>query len=210
MKPNKLIRLLIVDDHFIFRLGLIQSIQAERDLVVVGEAAAFDQALDMYRRLRPDVVIVDLRLPGKDGIATTAALREEFPEAAVMVLSAYEGNEDIYRAMRAGARAYLTKSVAREELIRAIRTVYSGQPYLPTEVAVRLAQRPTGSDLSSREMQILDLIVKGARNKEIGAALSIAEVTVKVHVRHLLRKLKVSDRTQATTIAIRRGIVHLE
>ncbi len=210
MKPTKPIRLLIVDDHFIFRLGLIQSIQAEQDMIVVGEAAAFQQALEMYRRLRPDVVIVDLRLPGQDGIATTAALREEFSDACVMVLSAYEGNEDIYRAMQAGARGYLTKSVAREELIRAIRTVHSGQPYLPTEVAVRLAQRPPGSDLSSRELQILDLIVKGASNKEIAAALSIAEVTVKVHVRHLLRKLKVSDRTQATTAAIQRGIVHLD
>lgn len=210
MKSAQPIRLLIVDDYFIFRLGLIQCIEAERDMVVVGEAAGFEQALEMYRRLQPDVVIVDLRLPGKDGIATTVALREEFPEACIMVLSTYEGNEDIYRALQAGARGYLTKSVAREELIRALRAVHSGQPYLPTEIAVRLAQRPPGSHLSAREMQILDLIVKGASNKEIAAALSIAEVTVKVHVRHLLRKLKVSDRTQATTAAIRRGIVHLE
>jgi DNA-binding NarL/FixJ family response regulator len=210
MKRDSKIRVLVVDDHLIFRVGLIQSIQSEPDLVVVGEAATGPQALERYRKSHPDIVMMDLRLPMMDGVETTASLCDEFPNARIIVLTTYEGHEDIYRALQAGACGYLLKSVAREELIRAIRTVHGGQSYLPNDVAVRLAQRQASPDLSARELEILQLIVKGCSNKEIGSALHIAEVTVKVHVRHILNKLKVSDRTQAVTAAIQRGIVHLD
>lgn len=210
MKRGPKISLLVVDDHLIFRLGLIQSIQSEPDMTVVGEAATGPQAVQMYQQLRPDIVMMDLRLPMMDGVETTAAICQKFPDARIIVLTTYEGHEDIYRALQAGACAYLVKSVLRDELVRAIRTVHSGRSYLPNEVAVRLAQRQASPDLSARELEILELIVKGGSNKEIGAKLHIAEVTVKVHVRHLLGKLKVSDRTQAVTAAIQRGIVHLD
>lgn len=179
-------------------------------MAVVGEAATGPQAIQMYCQLRPDIVMMDLRLPMMDGVETTAAICEQFPDARIIVLTTYERHEDIFRALHAGASAYLVKSVLREELVGAVRAVYSGQTYLPSEVAVRLAQRQGHPDLSAREREILELIVKGCSNKEIGATLHIAEVTVKVHVRHLFGKLKVRARTQAVTTAIQRGIVHLD
>ena len=210
MKQNKKIRILVVDDHLIFRVGLIESIHSEGDMQVVGEAATGPQALEMYRKLQPDVVMMDLRLPQLSGVETTAAIRADYPNAHIIVLTTYEGHEDIFRALQAGACAYLVKSVAREELIRAIRVVHGGQSYLPADIAARLAQRQAKSELSERELDILRLIVKGNSNKEIGSALNIAEVTVKVHVRHVLQKLKVADRTQAVTMAIQQGIIHLD
>jgi DNA-binding NarL/FixJ family response regulator len=210
MKQESKIRLLVVDDHLIFRVGLIQSIQSEPDMIVVGEAATGPQAVQLYQQLKPDIVMMDLRLPIMDGVETIATICDEFANARIVVLTTYEGHEDIYRALQAGACGYLLKSVVREELVRAIRTVHAGQSYLPGEVAIRLAQRQAGSELSAREREILSLIVKGHSNKEIAIALHIAEVTVKVHVRHLLHKLNVSDRTQAVTAAIQRGIVHLD
>ncbi len=210
MKRLNKIRLLVVDDHLIFRVGLLESIHTEPDLTVIAEATTGPEAVELYRQHQPDITMMDLRLPLLNGVEATSAICKEFPEARIIVLTTYEGHEDIYRALQAGACAYLVKTVMREELIKAIRTVHHGQSYLPPEVAVRLAHRQSRADLSSRELEILQLIVKGKSNKEIAASLSIAEVTVKVHVRHLLQKLSVSDRTQAVTAAIQSGMVHLD
>lgn len=203
------IRVLVVDDHFMVRMGLASSVNTEPDLLVVAEASNGSQALDAYRKHRPDVTLMDLRLPDRSGIEVTLELCAEFPAARIIVLSTYDGDEDIYRALQAGAWAYLLKSVLREQLLEAIRAVAHGHRYLPPEVAARLAERMPRSDLSARELEVLRLIVKGRSNKEIAAGLFIAEVTVKLHVSHLLSKLRVQDRTQLATEAIRRGIIYL-
>jgi DNA-binding NarL/FixJ family response regulator len=210
MKSAEKIRLLVVDDHLIFRVGLIESIHTEPNISVIAEAATGPQSLEAYRQHRPDVTIMDLRLPLMTGVEATIAIRKEFPDARIIILSSYEGDEDIYRALNAGASGYLLKTVSQEELIGAIRKVHRGESYMPEHVASRLAQRQSRPDLSSRELQTLEMLVKGKTNKEIGAALFIAEVTVKVHLRHLFQKLNVNDRTSAVTAAIQSGIVHLD
>jgi two-component system, NarL family, response regulator len=208
MKKNK-IRILVVDDHFFVRMGLSGSINIEEDMMVIAEASNGQQATQLYRQQTPDVVLMDLRLPGMDGIATTAAICKEHPEARIIMLSTYDGDEEIYRSFQAGARSYLLKSVSRQELLAAIRAVHGGQRYIPPAVAARLAERVPFIDLSARELEVLGLIVKGMSNKEIAASLNITEVTTKLHVGHILSKLKVNDRTQAATSALRRGIIHL-
>lgn len=208
MKKQK-IRILVVDDHFFVRMGLSGSINIEEDMVVVAEASNGQQAIQVYRQQIPHIVLMDLRLPGTDGIATTAAICKDHPEARVIILSTYDGDEDIYRCFQAGARSYLLKSVSRDELLAAIRAVHAGQRYIPAAVAARLAERMPFMDLSARELEVLGLIVKGMSNKEIAASLNITEVTTKLHVGHILTKLKVNDRTQAATSALRRGIIHL-
>ena len=209
MKKNK-IRILVVDDHFVVRMGLCSSINMEEDTVVVAEASNGRQAIQLYRQHVPDVVLLDLRLPGMDGVETTVAICKEHPDARIIMLSTYDGDEDIYRSFQAGARSYLLKSVLREELLTAIRAAHAGQRYIPPAVAERLAERVPFLELSARELEVLRLIVKGMSNKEIGAALNITEVTTKLHVGHILSKLKVNDRTQAATTAVQRGIVHLD
>jgi DNA-binding NarL/FixJ family response regulator len=204
------IRLLVVDDHFLVRMGLTGSFTLEGDLTVVAECGHGQQAVELYRKHRPDVVVMDARLPGLDGVQATAMICREFPEARVVMLSVCVGEEDIYRAVQAGASAYLSKSVQREELLQAVRAVHAGQRYFPSAIADRLAARVQRENLSPREMEVLKFIVQGASNKEIGAALHISEVTVKQHVGHLLAKLRVNDRTQAATAAIQRGIVHID
>ncbi len=204
------IRLLVVDDHFVVRSGITASLSMEADIEVVAEVDSGEQALGVYPRLKPDVVLMDLRLPGANGIETTTALRRDFPEARVLIFTTYDGDEDIYRAMQAGARGYLLKSAPREELLQAIRSLHTGGRYLPAAISNRLADRVSGPDLSSRELEILQLIGKGKSNKEIGATLFIAEDTVKRHVSNLFAKLKVGDRAQATAEAIRRGFIHLD
>lgn len=207
---KKKIRLLIVDDHFVVRMGLVTSINMEPDLAAVAEASTAAEAVKLYQKHAPDVVLMDVRLPGTNGIDATADLCQQFPEAKVIVISTYEGDEDIYRALQAGARSYLSKNVSREELLHTIRAVHQGQHYLPEPVAARLAERVHKQELSTRELEVLKLIVKGLPNKEIASVLSISEFTVKLHVGNVLTKLHATDRTQATTIAIQRGIVHLE
>ncbi len=209
MKPPK-IRLLVVDDHLIFRVGLIESIHTEPGFVVVAEAATGAQAIEQYRKHRPDVAIMDLRMPLGNGVETTTAIRKEFPEARIIILSSYEGDEDIYRAVQAGACGYLLKTVSQEELIETIRKAHRGESYLPEAVAARMGRRQARPDLSGRELETLQMLVKGKTNKEIGNALCIAEVTVKVHLRHLFQKLKVNDRTHAVAVAIQSGVVHLD
>jgi len=201
------ITLLIVDDHPIVRTGLAALLERQEDMAVVAEAGDGEEAVDLYRRLRPDLVLMDLRLPRVSGVEATARICAEFREARVLVLTTYEGDEDIFRALEAGARGYLLKDLAREELLEAIRAVRRGQRRVSPRAASRLAERVPRSELTPRELAVLRLIVEGRSNKEIGGALGIAEGTVKVHVTNVLGKLGVSDRTQAATSALERGIV---
>jgi DNA-binding NarL/FixJ family response regulator len=210
MKAGKKTRVLLVDDHFVVRMGLAGSINAERDLMVVAECGSGELAVELYRTHRPDVVVMDGRLPGMGGLAATAAICREFQEARVVMLSNYDGEEDIYQAVEAGARAYLPKSVDRDELLVTIRRVADGHTYFPPAIAARLAAREQRPELSPREMEVLRLVVEGASNKDIAKTLGVAEITVKLHVSKLLEKLDVADRTEAATTAIRRGIVHLD
>lgn len=204
------IKLLVVDDHFVVRSGVVASLALEEDLEVVAEVETGDQALALYREKRPDVVIMDLRLPGKNGIEATAELMKEFPQARVLIFTTYDGDEDIYRATQAGAFGYLLKSSPREELLAAVRALAKGERFMPPAISARLAARVAEPDLSPREQEILLLLGRGLSNKEIGAQLFISEDTVKRHISNLFVKLKVNDRAQATAEAIRRGFIHLD
>jgi len=191
-------------------MGLSASLNVEPDIEVVAEAANGEIALELYRPHRPSLVMMDLRLPGISGADCTAALIREFPDARILILSTHSSEEEIYRAMQAGARGYIVKSIVREELLRAVREVHHGRQYLDPVVASHLAERRSHRPLSTRELEVLKLLAKGFGNKEIAGALNIAEVTVKLHVSHVLEKLDVNDRTQAATAALQRGIISLE
>ena len=204
------IRVLVVDDHFVVRMGLTTLINTQSDMTVVGEATNGKQAVELFRAEKPDVTLMDLRMPEMNGVEAITAIRNEYPDCRIIVLTTYDGDEDIYRAFQAGARAYLLKDMHRDELLEAIRSVYRGQRFIPPVVASSLADRMPRSELTSRELEVLKLIVKGMSNKEIASTLEITEGTVKVHVNNVLGKLGVSDRTKAATTAIQRGIVHLE
>ena len=204
------IRIMVVDDHFVVRMGLTTLINTQTDMTVVGEATNGKQAVELFRAERPDVTLMDLRMPEMNGVEAITAIRNEYPDCRIIVLTTYDGDEDIYRAFQAGARAYLLKDMHRDELLEAIRSVYRGQRFIPPAVASSLADRMPRSELTTRELEVLKLIVKGMSNKEIASALEITEGTVKVHVNNVLGKLGVSDRTKAATTAIQRGIVHLE
>jgi DNA-binding NarL/FixJ family response regulator len=204
------IKILVVDDHFVVRMGVSTLLNAQDDMTVVGEAANGNQGVELFRKYRPDVTLMDLRMPEMNGVAAIAAIRNEYPDARIIVLSTYDGDEDIYRAFQAGARAYLLKDMHHDELVNAIRAVHQGQRFIPPVIANRLAERMPRSELTARELEVLKLIVKGMSNKEIASALSITEGTVKIHVNNLLGKLGVSDRTKAATTALQRGIVYLE
>lgn len=208
--PKKKIRLLVVDDHFVVRMGLAGSINLEPDMVVLAEASSGPQAIEQFRKQRPDIVLMDVNLPGGGGIEATAAICKEFPKAAIIMLSTHDGEEDVYQALQAGARTYLLKTAAREELMDTIRKVHAGERAISAVVGTRLAERMAHPELSAREIEVLKLIARGLSNKEIGSTLGIAEVTVKLHAVHLFAKLNVKDRTQATTTALQRGILHLE
>jgi len=210
MMNSKPIRILVVDDHFMVRMGLSASLNVEPDMEVVAEAGNGDDALQAYRKHRPSLVLMDLRLPGMSGTDCTAAMIREFPDASILMLSTHSGEEEIYRAMHAGARGYIVKSIIREELLRAVREVHRGGQYVDPIVASHLAERRSHRSLSGREIEVLRMVAKGLGNKEIASALNIAEVTVKLHVSHVLEKLNVKDRTQAATVALQRGIISLE
>jgi two-component system NarL family response regulator len=209
MTTDKKIRIMVVDDHFVVRMGLKGSIDLEQDMVVTIEAPTGEQAVALYRQEQPDIVLMDLQLPGMSGVEATRAICKEFPGAAIIMLSTHDGEEDIYRSLQAGARTYLLKTAARNELIETIRAVHAGERRISPAVGARLAERMMHPELTTREIEVLGLIVKGRSNKEIAAELVIAEVTVKLHVGHILSKLGVNDRTQASTTALQRGIVHL-
>src|SRR5579859_4751131 len=199
------IRILVVDDHFVVRMRLVGSINLEPDMTVEVEASTGQQAIANFRQHRPDIVLMDLKLPGMGGVETTGIICKEFPDASIIMLSTHDGEEDIYRSLQAGARSYILKTAAREDLIQTIRAVHVGERSISPAIGTRLAERMTRSELTTREIEVLKLIAKGKSNKEIGGTLAIAEVTVKLHVGHILAKLKASDRTQATTIALQRG-----
>ena len=206
--PNK-IKLLVADDHNIVRSGLTALINSESDMTVVAEATTGQQAVDLFKQHRPAVTLMDLRMPVLGGVDAIIAIRKEFPAARIIVLTTYDGDEDIYRALQAGASGYLLKGMLAEELLEAIRAVHAGLRRIPAAVAERLAVRMGGPGLTSRELDVLALIVKGNSNKEIAATLSISEATVKTHINNILSKLGASDRTQAATMALQRGIIHL-
>ena len=210
MDEGNLIRILVADDNFLVRLGLGAVLNAQSGMTVIAEAGNGRQAVELFRQHAPDIVLMDLRMPLMTGVEATKAIRSEYPGARIIVLTTYDGDEDIYRALQAGARAYLLKDVLREDLLAAIRAVHAGQRHIPPAVAARLAERLPLSDLTARELEVLKLIVKGMSNSEIGAALRISTGTVKIHVNNILSKLGVSDRTQAATTALQRGIVHLD
>jgi len=192
------------------RMGLTASLNVEPDMEVVAEAANSELALEAYRRHLPNLVIMDVRLPGVSGVEATAAMVHEFPEARVLMLSTHSGEEEIFRSLQAGARGYILKGAMREELLRAIREVYEGRRYLDPVVAPLLAARMQHRSLTGRELEVLHMVARGLGNKEIAAALNIAEVTVKLHVSHVLEKLNVKDRTEAATVAMQRGIISLD
>jgi len=210
MSASSSIRILIADDHFVVRMGLATLINTQDDMTVVAEAANGKQAAEMFRAHKPDVTLMDLRMPEMNGVEAIVAIRAEEPDARIIVLTTYDGDEDIYRAFQAGARAYLLKDMHHDELLGALRAVYQGQRFIPPAIANRLAERIPRSELTSRELEVLKLIVKGMSNREIAATLFITEGTVKIHVNNLLGKLGVSDRTKAATTALQRGIVHLD
>jgi len=210
MKKSKSIRVLCVDDHPVVREGIAAIIGREEDVASVGEAGDGKAAIEQYRKLKPDVVVMDLRMAGMGGVEATIQIRREFPTARIIVLTAYEGDADIHRALEAGAQGYLLKDSVRRELLQTIRDVYAGHRHISPPVAARLAEYTPRVALSPRELGILPLIAKGLRNKEIGAALDIAEDTVKIHIKNIFGKLKVIDRTQAVVSASQRGIIRLE
>jgi DNA-binding NarL/FixJ family response regulator len=203
------IRILVAEDHLVARVGVTTIVNMQPDMKVVAEASNGQQAVELYRKHQPDVALLDLRMPVMSGVEAALAIRKEFPQARMIALTTYGGDEDIRRALAAGVHAYLTKDVLHDELLKAIRAVRAGQTYLPAGVAAALAAQVPRPDLSAREVQVLEQIVHGLANKQIAYALGIAEHTVKNHVKSILSKLGVQDRTQAATAAIQRGIIHL-
>jgi len=206
---TKAIRLLIIDDHPAFRAGLVALLADQKDLRVVAEGGDGRAAVALYLRERPDVVLMDLRLPGLSGVEAILAIRAQDPQARVIVVTTYDADEDIYRAMQSGAKSYLLKDMSAAEIVGTIRAVYAGQGQLPGPVAERLAERLRRPELTPREIEVLQRVVKGRSNKEIAADLAIAEDTVKSHLKTLFGKLGVQDRTAAAICAIRYGIVRL-
>jgi DNA-binding NarL/FixJ family response regulator len=206
---NPEIRIVVADDHYVVRMGLVALVETEPDLQVIGEAADGAQAVELYRRLEPDLVLMDLRMPVKDGIAATREIRGQFPAARILILTTYDGDDDIHKALSAGANGYLLKNATRESLIPALRAVAAGQRWIPQEVASRLAARKMFEELTPRELEVLEKLAKGLANKEIADVLNISEYTVKDHLKNILGKLHVADRTEAVTAALQRGIIHL-
>jgi two-component system, NarL family, response regulator len=203
------IRILVAEDHLIARVGVIAIINRQPDMVVIAEASNGRQAVERYRKHQPDVTLLDLRMPLMSGVEAAIAIRKEFPQARLIVLTSYSGDEDIRRARAAGVQAYLTKDVLRNEFLKTIRTVHAGGEYLPPALAAALEAQGDSPMLSKREIEVLELVARGLGNKQIAHALDITEATAKNHVQHILQKLGAQDRTQATTAAIQRGIIHL-
>lgn len=203
------IRIMLVDDHIVMRMGLVTAAGGEADMEIVAEADSGVAAIEAYRQHRPNVVVLDLRMPGMNGIETIRLLREEFGEARVLVFSNYASGEEVYQAFKAGACGFVVKDMPLERLLEAIRRVHQGEHYIPPEISMRLQGRVL-SQLSSREVEVLNLVAQGLSNKEIAARLELVEGTVKVHVSNILGKLRVSDRTQAILAGVKQGIIQIE
>lgn len=207
---SNVIRVMIVDDHPIIRVGLSLMLSNEDDLEVVAQAISESQAVEYYRLHQPDVTLMDIRLSEGNGVGAVTSIRAEFPQAQILMFTTYDGDEDIYRGLQAGAAAYLLKDSPPEEILDAIRKVYAGQKYITKNVGEKLAERIQYQVMTEREMEVLHEMAKGKSNAEIGDALCVTEGTVKFHINHILSKLDVSDRTQAVLLAIKRGLVDLE
>lgn len=204
------IRVLIADDHAVLRLGLRILINGQPDMELCDEASNGAEAIEMYRRSIPDIVLIDVRMPLTGGIQAIRALRAQFPDARILVFSSYANEEEIFQAIRSGAQGYLLKDVGREEILAGIRAVHENRVYLPPMIAGRLANRNPEMHLTSREIEVLRLVVKGMMNKEIALLLTLSENTVKTHVKNIFTKLEVSDRAEAVSFALQRGILPLE
>jgi two-component system NarL family response regulator len=204
-----MIRVLVAEDHIIARVGVTTIINKQSDMRVIAEAANGAEAIALYRQHQPSVLLIDLRMPMVSGLEATIAIRSEFPHARIIALTSYGGDADVRRALKTGVLGYLTKDLLQDELLTAIRQVNKGHIYLPAALAALLNAQGARPDLSHRELQVLELVVRGLANKQIAYALSLSEFTVKNHLKRLLSKLGVQDRTQAVTAAIERGIVHL-
>ena len=209
MNLSQKISVMVVDDHPLIRVGIAAIVNARDDMTVVAQAGTGEEALELFRRNKPDVTLMDLRLPGIGGVEAIAAMRTTRPDARFIVVTTYDGDEDIHRALEAGAQGYIIKGMPYQTLVEAIHRVHLGKRFLPPPVANALASRMPDSDLSPREMEVLLLLVAGRSNKEIAQTLDISEATVKSHVSTILMRLGVDDRTQAVVTALQRGLVHL-
>jgi DNA-binding NarL/FixJ family response regulator len=203
------IRILIADDHSVVREGLVSLVKRKSDMVVVAEASNGREAVELWKEHRPDVTLLDLRMPELDGVGAIKEIRELDENAHIVVLTTYDGDEDIYRAIKAGAKAYLLKDTARDALVETVRRVHAGETYLPPQLAAKLAERVSGQALSPREIDVLQRMAVGKSNKEIGAELFISEGTVKTHIKSIFSKLDVVSRTEAVAVATRRGLIQL-
>jgi two-component system, NarL family, response regulator len=204
------IRVLVADDHPVVRAGLTAVLVQEPDILLAAEAENGQRAVALYREHRPDVVLMDLRMPVMDGVAAIDAITTEFPAARILALTTYEGDADIRRALEAGASGYLLKDMLLTDVIRAVRAVHRGERVIPHAVAVRLAEFPERSDLTERELEVLQLVAKGLSNKDVARVIGRTDETVKIHLKNVFTKLGVSDRTEAVTLAISRGLIHLD
>lgn len=210
MGSSNPIRILTVDDHPLLREGIAFLVKSEQDMEVVAEASDGEEAIEQFRRHRPDITLMDLRMPKLSGTETISRIRNEFPDAKIIVLSTYAGDVQVLRAIKAGARGYIVKGHVHRELLQAIRSVYAGQKRIPTEIATELAEHAADDELSVREIDVLRLIAGGNANKEIADKLSIGETTVKSHITSILSKLGANDRAHAVTIGLQRGIIELQ
>jgi DNA-binding NarL/FixJ family response regulator len=204
------IRVLVADDHPVVRAGLAAVLGQQADLELVAEAENGERAVAFYRDHRPDVCLMDLRMPVMDGVAAIEAITTEFPDARILALTTYEGDADIRRALEAGARGYLLKEMLLTDVIRAVRAVHQGERVIPNAVAARLAQFPERSTLTQRELEVLELVAKGLSNKDVALVIGRTDETVKIHLKNVFTKLDVADRTEAVTVALSRGLIHLE
>ncbi|HET9087027.1 MAG TPA: response regulator transcription factor [Acidobacteriaceae bacterium] len=209
MAERSLLRIMVVEDHNVVRQGLIALLRTVAGFDVIAETDNSEQAMELFRKHLPEITLMDLRLKSGSGVSAIVTIRKSYPESKIIVLTTYDGDEDIYKALQAGAQGYLLKGASSDELIKAIRAVHAGERYIPSSIAERLAGRVGSEDLTERELEVLQNIVRGKSNKEIAQQMNISEATVKTHINNLLSKLMVSDRTQAAITALQRGLVHL-
>ena len=209
MNEHAQIRILCVDDHPLLRKGIRTVITAEPDMALIAEASSGQEAIELFRKHKPDVTLMDLRLPGMSGIDTLVAIRTDFPEARIIILTTFEGDVEVQRALQAGARGYMLKTMPSEDMVGTIRQIHSGKKRVPAEIAAHLAEHYSDDALTGREVEVLRHMARGGRNRDIAEALFISEHTVKVHIQHIMEKLGAKDRTEAVAIGARRGVIQL-